>query len=90
MTDLSRPSSDPTIDRSAAASAKGPRLQRLRAALFLLDAVAERANVQAYASVEAEGDAFIATSTSTESSAYSEEDKNYDAYSGVTRPPVPA
>lgn len=67
-----------TIDRSAANSAKGPRLQRLRVALFLLEAIAEKENVQAYAAVEAEGDVFVATSTSTTSTAYSEEDKNYD------------
>ena len=67
-----------TIDRSAAGGAKGPRLQRLRVALFLLDAVAERENVQAYAAVEAHGDVFVATSTATKSAAYSEEDKNYD------------
>ncbi|WP_404364372.1 hypothetical protein ACIHQR_29980 [Corallococcus coralloides] len=72
------PSMHSTIDRSAANSAKGPRLQRLRVALFLLDAIAERENVQAYAAVEAEGDVFVATSTSTLSTAYSEEDKNYD------------
>jgi len=68
----------PTIPRSAAASAKGPRLQRLRATLFLLEAVADDANVQAYAAVEAEGDAFVATASETGSTAYSEEDKNYD------------
>ena len=74
----SRPTSDSTIDRSAAASAKGPRLQRLRVALFLLEAIAERSTVQAYAAVEARGDAFIAASTSTTSTVYSEEDKNHD------------
>jgi hypothetical protein len=65
------------IDRCAAASAKGPRLQRLRAAQFLLDAVTQQENVLAYASVEAEGDVFVATATASETVAYTEEDKNY-------------
>ncbi|MES1178240.1 MAG: hypothetical protein ABUL62_28215 [Myxococcales bacterium] len=79
LTSTSEGSSQPvwTIDRSAAGAAKGPRLQRIRVALFLLEAVAERDNVQAYAAVEAHGDAFLATATADQSNAYSEEDKNY-------------
>lgn len=73
-----------TINRSAAPSAKGPRLQRIRVALFILDAVAQRENVQAYAAVEVEGDAFLATATAAQSTAYSEEDKNYDADGAFT------
>jgi hypothetical protein len=79
QTGSSNPECEPTIDRSAADSAKGPRLQRIRVALFLLEAVAERENVQAYAAVEAHGDAFLATARADASTAYSEEDKNYDA-----------
>jgi hypothetical protein len=65
------------IDRCAASSAKGPRLQRLRAAQFLLDAVTQQENILAYAAVEAEGDVFVATATASETVAYTEEDKNY-------------
>ena len=72
------PVPDPTIPRSAAGSAKGHRLQRLRATLFLVEAVADDENVQAYAAIEAAGDAFLATATAAGSTAYSEEDKNYD------------
>lgn len=73
-----------TIDRSAAASAKGPRLQRLRAALFLLEAVADDSSIQAYAAVEAKGDAAIVTASANESTTYSEEDKNYGADGAFT------
>lgn len=66
------------IDRSAADSAKGPRLQRLRASLFLVQAVTYEDNVQVYVAVEAEGDVVVTTATATESKVYSEEDKNYD------------
>jgi hypothetical protein len=69
---------DATISRDAAASAKGPRLQKLRTGRFLLDAIAEEKNVHAYAGVEAMGDACVRTATATGGTAYSEEDKNYD------------
>lgn len=73
-----------TIDRSAAESAKGPRLQRLRAALFLLDAIADDDNLQAYAAVEALGDASITTANAKTTASYFEEDKNYDSNSTLT------
>lgn len=66
-----------TISRDAGPSAKGPRLQKLRTGLFLLDAVAAEENVQAYAGVEVAGDAHVRVATETGGSAYSEEDKNY-------------
>jgi hypothetical protein len=75
-----------TIERSAADSAKGPRLQRLRVALFILDAIAEPGVIHAYAAVEAQGDAFVSTATTTATVAYSEEDKNYDADGAFTFP----
>jgi hypothetical protein len=75
---------EPTIDRSAADAAKGPRLQRIRVALFLLEAVAERENIQAYAAVEAHGDTFLATARADGSAAYSEEEKNYEADGSFT------
>lgn len=69
---------EPTIDRSAAESAKGPRLQRLRAALFLIEALTRRDIIHAYVAVETEGDVFVSTHTPSETLVYSEEDKNYD------------
>jgi len=65
------------IDRSASESAKGPRLQRLRASLFLVQSLANDGNIQAYVSVETEGDVLFTTATAVKTDAYSEEDKNY-------------
>lgn len=73
-----------TIDRSASDSAKGPRLQRLRAALFIVKATSENANIQAYAAVEAHGDAYLATATAEGVAHYAEEDKNYDPSGSFT------
>ncbi len=76
--------SPPTIDRSAAPSAKGPRLQKLRAALFILEAVDANTSVQVYAGVEVEGDAFVTTADANGTSFYSEENKNYATDSSLT------
>src|SRR4051812_48230801 len=65
------------IDRSASESAKGPRLQRLRASLFLVQSLANDGNIQAYVSIETEGDVLFTTATAVKTDAYSEEDKNY-------------
>jgi len=65
------------IDRSASKSAKGPRLQRLRASLFLVQSLANDGNIQAYVSIETEGDVLFTTATAVKTDAYSEEDKNY-------------
>jgi len=53
-------------------------------ARFLLEAVAEQENVQAYAAVEAHGDAFLTNARADGSAAYSEEEKNYDAEGAFT------
>ena len=66
-----------TIDRSASESAKGPRLQKLRASLFLVEALADENNTQAYVAIETDGDVLFTCATNTTSLVYSEEDKNF-------------
>ena len=92
MNDIStNPAPVTTINRDASRSAKGPRLQRLRAALFLLEAIADDSSVQVYAAVEAIGDVAITTASASGSNVHSEEDKNYDtdgAFTFVSEPVI--
>jgi hypothetical protein len=65
------------ISREAHASAKGPRLQRLRAVLLLLSSIETHKSPLVYAAVESLEDVSIVTATSEGSQEYFEEDKNY-------------
>lgn len=77
------PAAAETIERSASTSAKGPRLQRIRAALFLVESISD-VNVQVYVAVEADGDVVLTTATTKGSAIYSEEDKNFDEKNAFT------
>ncbi|QDU26280.1 hypothetical protein ETAA8_13570 [Anatilimnocola aggregata] len=65
------------ITRDVGPQAKGPRLQKLRAILMLVEATAEFPDVTTFAAVELHGDVSVSSSDSTESKKYIEEDKNY-------------
>lgn len=69
------------INRDASKSQKGPQLQRLRAAHFIFEAIADSTVSHCYAAVEAVGDASVRTARPDGSNTYSEEDKAYDASS---------
>ena len=68
----------PPIDRDVGRQSKGPRLQRLRAALFLVEATKLGNATVFYAAVEFEGDVHRASADSSKSEEYHEENKNYD------------
>lgn len=73
-----------TINREAADKAKGPRLQKLRAAKLMLEALEYRPRAFFYAAVEAIEDVAITISDNCSGHTYLEEDKNYDADKNFT------
>lgn len=68
----------PPLTRDVGVQSKGPRLQRLRAALMLVKATANYPDVNVYAAVELQGDVFVSSADATKSEEYVEENKNYD------------
>lgn len=73
-----------TINREAGDKSKGPRLQKLRAILLILDAVEKNKNACIFSAVEYDEDVYLMTATTTESRELYEEDKNYDDRSVFT------
>jgi hypothetical protein len=65
------------ICRDASPSQKGQRLQRLRAAHFVFEAIADSSVRRCYVAVEADGDASVRKAVDGASQSYKEEDKAY-------------
>jgi hypothetical protein len=73
-----------TIDREAGDKAKGFRLQKLRAAKLMLEALERTRNAFFYAAIEVVEDVSINIASENSSERYIEEDKNYDAEKNFT------
>ncbi|MEN6461642.1 MAG: hypothetical protein ABFC94_09775 [Syntrophomonas sp.] len=67
-----------TINREAGDKEKGPRLQKMRAALLLLNALSENDQAHIYCAIEYVGDIYISRTSKNDSSDYLEENKNYN------------
>lgn len=67
------------INRDVGAQSKGPRLQRLRAALLLIRKLDSYPDEVTYCAVEFQGDVFVCEANDARTSEYHEENKNYDA-----------
>ncbi|MBI1890440.1 MAG: hypothetical protein HYS18_07335 [Burkholderiales bacterium] len=77
-------SSPQTIGREAADKTKGFRLQKLRAAKLMLEAVETHPNGFFYAAIEVVEDVSITKSDQNASVTYLEEDKNFDEQTNFT------
>jgi hypothetical protein len=72
------PNQDAVINRDVALQSKGPRLQRLRAVLFLIRALSGYPETNFLACVEFQGDVFATRGDTNQCEEYHEENKNYD------------
>lgn len=67
------------ITRDVGIQSKGPRLQKLRAVLLLIEATKTYPQTHAYAAVEFQGDVYLGSGSASHGSEYVEENKNYDS-----------
>ncbi|MDB5345774.1 MAG: hypothetical protein JWP89_4151 [Schlesneria sp.] len=68
----------PQVTRDVGLQSKGPRLQKLRAVLLLIEATMTYPESHAYAAVEFQGDVFIGSGAASGGQEYVEENKYYD------------
>lgn len=69
----------PPLTRDVGAQSRGPRLQRLRAVLLLIETAVGYPDINGSAAVEFLGDVSLTTADAASTQTYVEEDKNYDA-----------
>lgn len=70
--------SAPPLTRDVGTQSKGPRLQKLRAVLLLVQATNKYPDAYALAAVELFGDVSLTTASASATTKYVEENKNYD------------
>lgn len=72
------------VNRDVGLQSKGPRLQRLRAALLLLRHIDEYPEKVCFCAVEFQGDVLLVEASVDGTSEYHEENKNYDSSTAFT------